>query len=303
MQGSSLRISFFKKISQYHAFVAVWIAIIVWSSAYVAIRAALEEFSPGGLALLRYLVASACMIIFYFFVKDKKYPSLLHIVFLMLLGVIGVGFYNVFLNYGEQTITSGVSAFIISQSPLLTAFFAAIFLREKLIFKRVAGFFLSIVGIGIMTVNELNENLSFSIDLLYIFLATAVAALYPMIQKPLLKFANPIEATTFIILGSTLFLCFYLPDLSLDLNQVSNEAITTVLYLGIFPAAIGYVMWSYALNYLPTAQVVSYLYFSPFLAALIGWYWLEETMSFASIIGGIVAMYGVYLINRSYKNK
>lgn len=285
---------------RYQALTAVWIAIILWSSAFVAIRAALQAFSPGGLALLRYIVASVVMGVVYYFLKDKKKPCLSDIVRLLILGAVGVGLYNIFLNYGELSISSGVSSFIVSQSPLLSAIFAVIFLEETLTRARLLGFLLSIVGIAIMSYSELNQSAAWSLDLLFIFLATVISAIYSIAQKPLLKSAHPIEATTYIIWGAALFLVIYTPTLSHDLSQVSYSAMSTVIYLGIFPGALGYIMWSYALIHMPTGEVVSYLYFSPFISTLIGWLWLSETPTIASLIGGIVAMVGVYLINRSY---
>lgn len=286
---------------RYRALFAVWTAIILWASAFVGIRDGLQAFSPGALALLRYAIAAMCMTIIYFFLKNKKKPSPQDIVRLLFLGIVGVGFYNIFLNYGEQTISSGVSSFIISQSPLLTALFAAIFLEESLTMRRLVGFLLSIAGIGVMTFSELSTHFEWNLDLFFIFLATVLASIYSIWQKPLLKVAHPIEATTFIIWGALLLLlCFYIPSLLRDLSHASYSSIAVVAYLGIFPATIGYLMWSYALTHMPIAEVVSYLYFTPFIATLIGWLWLGEIPTLASLIGGIIAMIGVYFINRSY---
>ncbi len=56
--------------------IAVATAIILWASAFVGIRAGLHGYSPEGLALLRFLVASIVMGLFYFCSTKTKVISL-----------------------------------------------------------------------------------------------------------------------------------------------------------------------------------------------------------------------------------
>ena len=74
------------------------------------------------------------------------------------------------------------------------------------------------------------------------------------------------------------------------------HATFAVIYLGIFPAAIAYVLWNYALARMPASLLSSFLYLSPVLASLIAWVWLGEVPALLTLVGGAIAILGVILV-------
>lgn len=279
---------------------ALLVAIIVWSSAFVGIRAGLNGYSPEGLALLRFLVASTCMTLVYFLLAKRSKMLWRDIVPLLLLGVVGIGFYNITLNRGEEVISSGMSSFIIAQSPVITALFALLFLGERFNTLVILGFAISMIGVICIALGEMH-GFTWDISLTYILAATFIASIYSISQKTYLKKYSAIETTTLIIWGGTLFLMIYFPKLQHDIVVAPLSSTLTVIYLGVFPAAIGYLAWGYALSEIPAAHAASYLYFMPFIALLIGWLWLGEVPVMLSVVGGLLAIGGVWLVNHSYR--
>ncbi|OGT45171.1 MAG: hypothetical protein A3E83_07805 [Gammaproteobacteria bacterium RIFCSPHIGHO2_12_FULL_41_20] len=281
---------------------ALVVAITFWASAFVAIRAALQGgYSPGGLALMRYLIASLCMFgVLFFHPKQGNNITFRDAMLLLLVGMVGIGCYNVTLNYSELTVPSGMASFIVSQSPLITTLLAVLFLNERIYAIGVLGFLVSIFGVALMTLGE-QGGFRWNQGMICILLATFVGSLYSILQKPYLKKYHAIEVTAYVIWGGTLALLFFLPDLQHDLSHTSASANWVTLYLGVFPAAIGYIAWSYALAEVPAARAVSFLYFSPFIATLLGWLWLDEHPMLLSFLGGLLAILGVWLVNYSYR--
>lgn len=275
--------------------------VILWASAFPGIRAGLTGYSPGGLALLRFLVASICLYIFY-----RKLPFPRHripfkdVMKLLIIGALTIGAYHLALNFGELTIPSGPASFIISQSPIVTIIFAAILLKEKINKSIIIGIAISVLGIGLMTLQGSTFNLS--IGFFYILFAAVSGGIYSVLQKPYLKKYHMIDVTACIIWGATIFLLFFTRDLYHDIQNASLYSTIAGVYLGIFPAAVCSVLWSYALLDIPASRASISLYFLPVIATLLGWLWLGEVPTTISMIGGTIALVGVWLANQTFRS-
>lgn len=274
-------------------------AIILWASAFVGIRIALESYSPGCLALFRFLIASICMgLIYYYRPKREKFERK-DFYLLLIFGALGLGCYNVFLNYAEISVSAGVTSFVISQSPLITMFCAILFLRESFNGIALLGTLISIGGVALITLGQHNE-LKFDSGMVFLLLATLVNGLYSVFQKYFLAKYHAVDVTVYIIWGGTLALMIYTPNLIGEIKAASLSATLSIIYLGIFPAAIAYLAWGYALSTIPVSKCVSFLYFMPVIATLLGWLCLGEIPGWLSLMGGVIALFGVWIANKAF---
>jgi drug/metabolite transporter (DMT)-like permease len=113
------------------AALALVITLLPWASAFAGIRAGLEGYSPGALVLLRFLVASASLII-YALITHMRLPALRDLAALFLLGFLGITVYQVCLTFGEQSVSAGTASFLVATVPCFTALLAFFFLKERL---------------------------------------------------------------------------------------------------------------------------------------------------------------------------
>ncbi|MCE3238063.1 MAG: eamA [Gammaproteobacteria bacterium] len=280
---------------------ALLTTVVLWASAFVAIRAGLQGYSPGGLALLRFLIASVA-IYFVFYRSYKERPSMQRrdLYRGLFSGVVGIGCYNIALNYGETLVPSGMASFIVSQMPVVTTLLAVFLLRERITRYGCLGMILSAIGVAMIALSHQAE-FGFYLSVLYVIFACLAGGIYNILQKPLLQKYKAVHLTAYAIWGGTIVLSVFLPDLIQDVQHTSFKATLVVVYLALFPGVIGYSTWAYALSKIPATRAASFLYAMPIFATLIGWIWLGEVPTMMEFLGGLVALSGVWIVNHSYR--
>jgi len=283
-----------KKIDRKTA-LALTITLFLWASAFAGIRAGLKSYEPGHLALLRFLVASAFLVIYGSY-KKVKLPEKKDLPMILLIGFLSVTVYHALLSYGEVTVTAGAASLLIASGPIFTALLASSILGEKLKMWGWIGIFISFFGVALISLGE-GGGISFDPRAILILIAAFSTSLSFVLQKPYLKKYKFVDLTAYTIWGGTLFLLVFLPGFINDIRTASIDSTLSIIYLGIFPAGIAYLTWTYALAKMPVSILTSFLAISPFLSIIIAWLWLGEIPGSISIIGGLFAIFGVMLVN------
>lgn len=277
--------------------IAAGLMILFWALAYVGIRGGLKGYSPGSMALFRYLIASFCMLIIHLRVLPFRRLPTTTILKIGVLGVLGFTVYNIALNYGELTVPAGIASFIISQVPVVMTLFAVAKKQDRLNQFGKWGTAISFMGIVLIAIGE-SHGWKLDRGVLYVLIATLVSCIYALYQKPMLKQIHPIEFTSYAIWIGTAVMLVYLPQLIHEIPRAPISATSWVVFNGIFPATLAYLLWSFVLANSPTTRAASYLYLIPLVATLLGWLLLSEIPSWLSICGGLLALIGAICVNR-----
>lgn len=285
-----------------------WAAIagvlLLWASAFAGIRAGMrltpagmpgaDGYGPGQLALLRFGTASIVLAL-YALATRMRMPERKDLPVIALSGFLGISIYHVALNFGEVTVQAGAASLLISAGPVFTALLSAVFLRERLTRTGWGGILVAFTGVALIALSG-SRGLRFTPGALLILLSAAVAAIYSILSKRSFKRHTALEFTCYSIWAGTLPMLVFLPGLAHQLPMAAPSATLAVVYLGIFPGAIAYVLWNLALSRMPASLLSSFLYLSPVLASFIAWVWLGELPTLLTLLGGAIAILGVILV-------
>src|SRR5215213_1118173 len=190
---------------------AVLAAIVFGGSAYAAIGAALAHYSPGPLALLRMLVASAALAV-YAVVRGMRMPEVRDLPAAVLAGLFAFALYNVALNYGQVTASAGAASLIVASIPIFTAVLAAAFLRERLDALGWLGIAVGFLGVALISVGE-GGGFGVNAGALLVLLAAVSASVYFAFQKPYLQKYGSLAFTAYAVWAGALLLLPFFPGL------------------------------------------------------------------------------------------
>jgi drug/metabolite transporter (DMT)-like permease len=273
---------------------AIGVTLALWASAFVAIRYADRELSPGALALGRLLVGSLALGLLVL-IRGEPLPGRRQLGGIVVCGVLWFGLYNVSLNAAETRIDAGIAALLVNLGPILIAIFAGLFLREGFPSRLFAGCLISFAGTVIIALATSKHGLHEILGVVLCVLAAFGYAGGVVAQKPVLRHASPLMVTWLACTVGAICCLPYAGTLVHQLGQAGTPTIVWTIYLGVAPTAIGFVTWAYALSRTTAGRMGSTTYLVPPLALLFGWAFLGEVPPLLVLPGGALCLAGVAL--------
>jgi drug/metabolite transporter (DMT)-like permease len=274
---------------------AIALTVLLWASAFPGIRAGLAGFDPGALAALRYALASLAFLLLAASGRIAR-PELRDLPRMGLAGGLGIAAYNLALNTGERSVDPGTASFLINTSPIFTALLGALLLGERFSPWAWIGAVTGFTGAA-MIAFAASGGFRFSPDAAVVLGAAVCQAAQFVLQKPLLPRYGALATTAYLVWAGTIFLLPFLPGGIAALPLATPSAILAVLYLGLFPAAVAYAAWSYALAHFPVGRTTMSLYLVPPIATLLTIAWFGIWPTPVALFGGAVAIAGVIVVN------
>ena len=279
----------------FHPYAAI--TILFWSLAYVFTRLALQTFSTFSLGFLRYLIASAALVVIALVTKMKP-PRLRDLPLFFVSGVIGFFLYMLCFNQGQSTVTAATGSVVIATVPVITAFFARFLYGEQLRPLQWTAIAVEFVGVAVLTL--LNSSLSLNSGLFWLILGALELSCYNLIQRKLTKRYTALQASTYSIFFGTLLLAIFAPTAIQEVSRAPAIQFVYLAVLGIGSSAIAYVAWAKAFSKAKqTSQVSNYMFITPFLSSIFGFLFAGEIPDSATVIGGSIILLGVLLFNLS----
>ncbi|MCC8061596.1 MAG: DMT family transporter [Clostridiales bacterium] len=223
---------------------------------------------------------------------------------LIALGLCQPVLYFCFENYGLMYSTSSFSGIMIGMAPVASTVTAAIFLKEKVSRRSMAGIAVCVVGVVITSLSEKSEGSVTAVGFLCLCGAIMMATIYSLLNKRSSGEFSPFERTfVMFTVGFIAFFAVNLFQLRGDLPARYASLLTEgnfmlpVLYLAVISSVVAFFCINYSISYLPVQQAVSYTNLTPIISVIAGVVILSEPFSPGHLVGMVLVLVGICQVN------
>src|SRR3954454_19976558 len=276
------------------ALAAALITVGLWASAFVGIRAAGRDLSAGSLSLGRLLVGAAALGLLVA-VRREALPARADLGRLLACGLLWFGAYNILLNAAEQRVDAGTAAMLVNVGPLLIALLAGVLLGEGFPRSLLAGSGIAFAGAVVIGWATSERGVDAGWGAAMCLAAAAAYAGGVVAQKPLLERTSALQVTFLACAVGAIACLPYAPALAGDVRAAGTGAVAWTAYLGVFPTAIGFTTWAFALRRTTAGRMGATTYLVPPIAVLMGGLVLGETPPGLALAGGALCLAGVFV--------
>lgn len=277
------------------AYAAMAFNLVAWGMSWVNVRAIVHEVGPGELGAMRYLIASTVMTGVWL-ARGRPLPARRDLPAIAALGLFGFTFYNLGINYGEQTVDAGTGAMLISCVPVLSLVASVALGRESVTGWAWVGFGVAMAGVT-CTSGIVANGLTVNSGTWLIFGSALCATVQTLVSKSLTRRYAAVDVTIWAIWIGTLGLLPFAHGMPAVAARLSPSAWGHLIFLGVVPAALCYTVWAWVLQTLPMTLVMGSVYVLPLFSVLFSWAILGETPGTTAFAGGLLTLAGVGLVH------
>lgn len=277
---------------------ALFIAMFLWASSFIALKIAFRAYDPYVVIFGRMLVASLC-----FLAIGKRVTHALHYrqgdyKLILFMALCEPCLYFIFEAKAVENTTASQAGMIAAILPILVMVAAAFVLKEKVGPRSWVGSIIAVMGVCWLTLESTptadspNPVLGNFLE----FMAMVCAASYTIALKSLTSRYSPFFLTA---IQAFVGCFFYLPLLFIPSTQLPHSfhlgPALAIVYLGAVITLAAYGLYNYALKHIQASKAASYANLIPIFSVFLGWLLLGETFNRYQCIAAVIVLAGVAL--------
>jgi drug/metabolite transporter (DMT)-like permease len=281
------------------ALLAIFSTSVFWGLSFVSIKITVAVIPPMTLALLRFLIALATLLIVLKKVEPETHLIKGDIPVMAVSGLLGVTAYYYFQNTGVKLTTASAASMILASIPILTIIGEFLVFKTKLSLLNIFSVILSIGGVYLVVAFSQQDSPESLLGNLLMIGAAVSWVIYTLITRPLSTRYSQVAVVTYQFLFGTVAL---IPFTFFEAWQWQWQAIDYIIilhliYLGLFCSALANYLYVYAMGILGVSSVSLFINLIPIVAVFSGCVVLQEPVSSLQILGGAVILCSVCFTN------
>src|SRR5882757_7823844 len=255
---------------------------LLWASAFSVAKLAVADCPPLLVLTARFLLAAAAILgaaaIFGVPFRLSRRDVLLFAV----LGIANQAAYLGLSYVGIRSISSGLAALVISSNPVLTAVLAALFLGERMTWRKMVGLLLGVGGVAFVVASRLSVGVEHSVGILFTLAALVSLAVGTILFKKFTPSGGLWIGTGVQSMSAGLALLPFAFTFESVADIVPSwRLLASVAYLALVVSVFAYLLWFHLLTVSGATAASSYHFMMPPLGMLFGWLLLGEHLAFS----------------------
>ena len=275
-------------------------AASIWGGMYVVSKVVLEIIPPFSLVTVR-LILGAITLAIVLLLRGFPTISRRQIGQVLSVGFVGYGISLSLQFLGTKLSTAANGSLVTSATPAFVLVFARILLKEKITARRLVALFLATLGvIAVIDPRSAQLNPDLFLGNLSLIGAAVTWALYSVLVRKVTQNTDVLLFSLIAFMGG---LPVVIPAGAWELSTVGMGTINVgviagVLFLGIICTALAMVLWNTAFAFVDAGLASLTFFAQPVVGALLGWFFLKETITPLFLLGGFLIGIGLVISSR-----
>jgi drug/metabolite transporter (DMT)-like permease len=276
------------------------IVVLTWGINFGIVKSAYQDLPPVLFAAIRFTISGMLVLMLTLWREKELWIQWKDVARVVVVGGMGLGFYQIFWSFGLNVTSASNSALILSTQPLLGALYMNLIKKEVVGTRRYMGMLLALAGV-ILVILKPTAHLHFSFDTLWGDLITIMAGISSTVffsawSRPLLKVYSPMRLMGYCMMigASVLWIAALFMPHSITWDQMGARAWWSLGYAIFFSGVLGHICWYEGIRRIGVTKSMVYLYFIPICAVLFNYFLMGEKIFFQQILGGTLILWGVH---------
>lgn len=189
----------------------------------------------------------------------------------------------------------------IGSAPVFSGLMEWIFLRHPPNRQWTIATTMAIIGSGLLFFNK-DLVIIDTVGVTFAIVAGFLFASYTFLNKGVLEKVEPIEAVAVVFTISALLLLPFYFNFSSE-GLLTKSGLTAIIYIGLVTTALGYVLFSTGLKYIPSSAATTLSLAEPFTAAILSVVIVGEYLNMSAWTGVFLLMTGIIVLTIRPRNK
>jgi drug/metabolite transporter (DMT)-like permease len=281
---------------------------ILWGGLYPVAKYVLHSVPENQFILIRFLPTAAALLICLLLQGERLGVERADFFRIMLLGLLGVGCYQVCWTLGVFRTTAANASLLISTSPAFTGLYATLSKQERVGLKRWAGTALALIGIFFIIYWTPGSKFSISsanfVGNIIVLLGAIFFSIYAIMSKPLLEIYSPTKLAALVFSWGLMVLVPFslLSGPVFNPVQIAGSTWLGLGYIIVLGTIIPFTFWFRGIKQTSPVRTVAFHNLVPVISVLLGVLWLREQVDVRQILGALLVIFGLTVANLKTNN-